>query len=184
MGRTNGRERTLSAALGLFLERGFHAATTQELADAAGVAKSLLHYHFDGKAAILRELVEPFLAALSAALAQVGADEPPIDDVLGRYVDVLLAFRGQVRLLNADVSSREVEDLGTRYDDLQEQWRGLLSDDEMLSTAVIGALTRPFVHSDIGNLAARRDDLVAVGLAALGAVSAPGERRQAAYQSR
>jgi AcrR family transcriptional regulator len=54
--RTNARERIVEAALRLFSERGTTGVSVREVADAAGVTVPGLYYHFDSKAALIREV--------------------------------------------------------------------------------------------------------------------------------
>lgn len=170
--RIGGRERVRAAALELFLEHGFEATSMQQIADRAEVAKSLLHYHFDGKVALLTELVEPFLEASERAVAELWASGAPLEEVLSRYLDVVLAHRDEVSLLNVDVSSREHAGLGSRYDQVQAAWRRLVSDDDVLATATLGALTRPVVHGAEPDLHRRHDDLVTAAVALVGSSGA------------
>jgi len=53
MGTKDTREKILEAALALFRERGFEAATMREIAAKAGVATGLAYYYFDSKDAIV-----------------------------------------------------------------------------------------------------------------------------------
>jgi AcrR family transcriptional regulator len=43
------RDLILDVAENLFAERGFHGVSVREVADAAGVRQSLVHYHFSNK---------------------------------------------------------------------------------------------------------------------------------------
>ena len=47
------RARILQAALAVFRESGFHAATMREIAASAGVALGAAYYYFDSKNAIV-----------------------------------------------------------------------------------------------------------------------------------
>jgi AcrR family transcriptional regulator len=60
------RARILDAARALFAERGYAGASMRDLAEALGMTKAALYYHFPGKADILLALVEPLLAELDA----------------------------------------------------------------------------------------------------------------------
>ncbi|MBD3369048.1 TetR family transcriptional regulator [Candidatus Fermentibacteria bacterium] len=55
--RMNGRERILDAAEKLFEEKGFDGSSIREVAERAGVAKSLLYHHFSSKRDLWREVV-------------------------------------------------------------------------------------------------------------------------------
>jgi AcrR family transcriptional regulator len=60
------RGRILDAARGLFADRGYAGTSMRDLAEALGITKAALYYHFPGKAEILLALVEPVLDELEA----------------------------------------------------------------------------------------------------------------------
>lgn len=59
---TRGRARLLGAihqaAVEVFAREGFHGATTQAIADAAGISKAQLHYYIDSKEDLYREILQ------------------------------------------------------------------------------------------------------------------------------
>lgn len=54
----DGRERILDAAEAAFAADGFAGASMKAIADAAGVASGLLHYHFDGKEGLYAAVID------------------------------------------------------------------------------------------------------------------------------
>ncbi len=52
------RDAIVAAAAGLFQERGFAATSMQEIADAVGLTRPALYYHFRNKEEVLESLVE------------------------------------------------------------------------------------------------------------------------------
>jgi len=58
------KERILDVAEGIFAEKGFAGARTQEIADAANVDKKLLFYYFDSKTGLYRAVIERFLEGI------------------------------------------------------------------------------------------------------------------------
>lgn len=60
------REEIVAALLRVLAERGWAAATTAEIARAAGLAPGLVHYYFASKQEILLALVERLTATLEA----------------------------------------------------------------------------------------------------------------------
>jgi AcrR family transcriptional regulator len=54
----SGPGRLLSAALNLWVERGYEAVGVQEICDAAQVTKPTLYHYFGSKAGLLRAIVE------------------------------------------------------------------------------------------------------------------------------
>src|SRR4051794_18802435 len=67
-----GRARMLQAARTAFVERGFAAASMQEIADEVGVTKASLYYHFRDKEALFGEAfveeMERICAGIGGAL--------------------------------------------------------------------------------------------------------------------
>ncbi len=57
------RERLLSAAVGLFTQKGYSATTVREIVEAAGVTKPILYYYFGNKEGIYQHLIEEGHAA-------------------------------------------------------------------------------------------------------------------------
>jgi AcrR family transcriptional regulator len=71
------REAILQAAAAVFAEHGFAAATTDAIAQAAGVSKGGLYWHFSSKdailAALLRSIFDEELVLLQTALGTDGS---------------------------------------------------------------------------------------------------------------
>src|SRR5690242_6886783 len=63
----------LDAALKLFVEKGFAATRSEEVARAAGVSKGTLYLYFPSKEELLKAVIQHFLADQIAAGAQEAA---------------------------------------------------------------------------------------------------------------
>ncbi len=87
------KARILAAAHEVFLEHGTARATTQAIADRAGVNKALIHYYFRTKQTLAREV---FFAAHGQLWPQVFATladpQLPLADKIRQVVAVQLAF--------------------------------------------------------------------------------------------
>jgi len=70
---SDGRKRVLREAHALFLERGFAEVSMQQIADAAGLTKASLYYHFRDKEELFAQVVchqgEQMIARIRAELA-------------------------------------------------------------------------------------------------------------------
>jgi TetR/AcrR family transcriptional regulator len=64
------RHRLLRAAVGIFDRKGYTAASVREIAEAAGVAKPALYYHFGSKEGLLLAILEAALSELTAAMSR------------------------------------------------------------------------------------------------------------------
>ena len=66
--RTDTRERIVTAASGLFAERGFAGTSIRDISDALGLTKAALYYHFASKEEILRAIVDQPISAIRGVL--------------------------------------------------------------------------------------------------------------------
>jgi AcrR family transcriptional regulator len=62
------RSQLREVALEIFAERGFHATSMDDIAEAAGVTKPVLYQHFPSKRALYRELLDDVDARLTERL--------------------------------------------------------------------------------------------------------------------
>lgn len=91
------RQRILEAAEAAFAAKGFDGANMREIAQAAGVNKFMLYYHFENKEALFLEVLEanfkPFFQQLAAILTRNSSLEEAIADIYDLYAK-LFAVRG------------------------------------------------------------------------------------------
>lgn len=73
--RSSARQRIVTAAKSQFAATGFDGASTRQIADSAGVAQSLLLYHFNSKDAIWRAVMD----AIFEDAAQLATSEPDVE---------------------------------------------------------------------------------------------------------
>jgi AcrR family transcriptional regulator len=71
------REQLLGVARTLFAERGFEAATVEEIADRAGVSKPVVYEHFGGKEGIYAVVVDREVRALTDRITSALDAEHP-----------------------------------------------------------------------------------------------------------
>jgi AcrR family transcriptional regulator len=77
------RAEILRVALELFTRKGFEGTSIRDIAEALGVTKSSLYYHFANKEAIIRALLEDRRAELDELLAWIDR-QPPGPDLVRR----------------------------------------------------------------------------------------------------
>ncbi len=103
----------LELVVGVFNERGYEAASMEDLAKASGLTKSTFYHHVRGKEELLRMAVHRALEALSVALDDIGdGDGGPVEQLevaIRRTTDVLLAELPYVTLLLRVRGNTEVE---------------------------------------------------------------------------
>lgn len=76
------RHQILDAAIRVWVERGFHQATVEEIARASGLAKGTLYLYFPNKEAILQAVLERYsLLPDATALASDLRDADPVEAI-------------------------------------------------------------------------------------------------------
>lgn len=68
------RNELLAAALAVFAERGFHAATLDEVASRAGYTTGAIYWHFGGKDELFLAAFDEYAATRVQELAEIRAD--------------------------------------------------------------------------------------------------------------
>ena len=129
--RGDARERLLSAAARLFAERGYRAASVDDVAAAAGFSKGAVYWHFGSKEELLHTLIEERLRDRTQAM--LDRVEGPTEEDTGmevgdRYME-LLSEDPDLVLLATEYWSLAVRDpkLRRRYAERQAQRRDALA---------------------------------------------------------
>jgi AcrR family transcriptional regulator len=172
--RTDTRARIMSAALELFIHKGFAATTTRELAEQLGFTKAALYYHFRTKDDLLEALVTPAFIALREILDSV-PDRPNDSQrhqLLASYIDLTIGSSQLVQAFASDPSMSRRPVLRANWTMFQE-----LSA-KLAGASHPGAAARTRVRFALGGIHAalrgldRADDLGAVQEATLEAATA------------
>lgn len=79
------RVEILAAARAVFGSRGYHSATTREIAAAAGISEALLYQHFSGKQELFEAVVQGCAADLEARLRAAVELPDPLAQALTTY---------------------------------------------------------------------------------------------------
>lgn len=84
-----------AAAAAEFSREGYDGASVDRIAQAAGLTKAMVYYHFDGKLALYRAVVRDMLAAFGAAASAIaaGSDAPPRK--VERFIETLALLRDE-----------------------------------------------------------------------------------------
>jgi AcrR family transcriptional regulator len=90
-------------AVELFAERGFHATSMDDLAEAAGVTKPVLYQHFPSKRALYRELLDDVDTRLTdrivGATTRATSGRERVQDGFAAYFRFVATDRAAFRLL-------------------------------------------------------------------------------------
>lgn len=103
------REKTdaiLCAALDVFSTQGFHGATLDQIAEAAGISKPNLLYYFASKESVHRMLLERQLDSWLEPLRRLDPDGDPVEEISGyirRKLDMARAHPRESRLFAREI---------------------------------------------------------------------------------
>jgi TetR/AcrR family transcriptional repressor of nem operon len=82
---TGTAERILDVAEALVQSRGFNGFSYADVAEALGISKAALHYHFPGKGELGEALIERYAGRFNEALAAIDRDAPDTPSKLHAY---------------------------------------------------------------------------------------------------
>lgn len=129
------RRRLLEAAVQIFDRKGYAAASVREIADAAGVTKPVLYYHFGSKegllVTVLTQALHDFQATLDTGLSRTGTAR---ERLIQMCEDIYRMFEKHVPVVRvAHAVFLGPRDLAPRFD--------LLAFERQLRLAVVGIIT-------------------------------------------
>jgi AcrR family transcriptional regulator len=76
----------------LFFQKGFLNATTQEIADEAGVNRALIHYYFRSRELMLETLLDETLQEKRDRVRSVLTSDLPFREKIAHYIDTIVDY--------------------------------------------------------------------------------------------
>lgn len=146
--------RILTAALDLFVERGFHNVSVHDVQKQANVSIGSIYNHFGGKEGIAKALYHHLVKEFEEMMADIIADEPTIRRRCNRVIAQLFEYTETRRNIIAFV-------LHTRH-------REFLSDEPPLCTVAAFQSLREIVQQGMEQGEIRRGDIQIVTAAVFG----------------
>jgi AcrR family transcriptional regulator len=127
------RERLLEAAAKVFAERGYQAASVDEIAAAAGLSKGAVYWNFSSKDELFHALLEERIDRQIEETAEILRSAPtdrPIDPEVANRWEALPGRERELMLLSQEHWARAVRDpeLRSRYAERQARLRDVLAD--------------------------------------------------------
>jgi Transcriptional regulator len=119
------RERILQTATVQFLERGYDGVSMREIAEACGITKAALYYHFTGKAELLAEIftesLDQMAELVESGRTRSGTVEERIRWVIGGIFALPTEQRAIIRLASHDtgrLNEADQKSVGKAYSEL------------------------------------------------------------------
>lgn len=84
------RDAIFQAAARLFSARGFDGVSVDDIADAAGVNKAMIYYHFADKLALFRTVVADMLSAVAERVSAIAGTPIGPSEKLDRFVETFV----------------------------------------------------------------------------------------------
>jgi AcrR family transcriptional regulator len=91
----------------VFLQKGFKQATTQEIADEAGVNKALLHYYFRTKESLYLAIFASVVKSKMPSMAGILIARQPVAETISRFISAYF----ELLSANLDMASFLIMDL-------------------------------------------------------------------------
>lgn len=85
-------EKILEAAKNVFLQKGMDGARMQEIADEAGINKSLLHYYFKDKETLFSAVFSEAVRQIMPAMAFVMGSDRPLMEKIPDFFKIHMGF--------------------------------------------------------------------------------------------
>jgi AcrR family transcriptional regulator len=122
------REAILAAAEEVFARRGYHGASLDDIAQAAGISKALIYEHFTSKRELHASLVNAHVTEIFRRLEANAETGTSGEERLRGGIDAFLSFveehRGAWRALFRDAADPEVADI---IDGIQTQGTAMIA---------------------------------------------------------
>ena len=90
---TDTRDLVFAAAANAFSTHGFDGVSVDAIAQAAGVNKAMIYYHFEGKLELYRAVVRDMLSAVGSAAAAIAASADAPEKKIECYIQTLAVMR-------------------------------------------------------------------------------------------
>jgi TetR/AcrR family transcriptional regulator len=110
------RDRVFAAAAAEFASRGFAGANMDRIARAARLNKAMIYYHFAGKTALYRAILNDMFGAVRSAVTAVAASDRGPDDKIRDYI-AAIAREAEARPHFPPIWLREIAEGGAHVDE-------------------------------------------------------------------
>lgn len=101
MEKTDAEIRILEAARQTFLKKGWDATSMSDIAKAAGISRTSLHYYFRTKENLFREIFRTLVDNFMPQLGKIVRGDAPVGEKVARFIDSYIDVLASVENLPA-----------------------------------------------------------------------------------
>jgi AcrR family transcriptional regulator len=107
------REKILAAAVHLFAEYGYHAATMRDIARMAGIQAASIYYHYASKQALLVEIMDTHMQRLDAKLEHIvgkqGTVQQRLYEAIANHIHLHTTYKSEFFIVDTEIRALEDE---------------------------------------------------------------------------
>lgn len=107
------REKILAAAVQLFAEYGYHAATMRDIARVTGIQAASIYYHYANKQALLVEVMETHMRNLNSNLERIAQQPVSIQQrlhqAIANHIHLHTTFKSEFFIIDTEIRALEGE---------------------------------------------------------------------------
>ena len=123
------RERILAAAVQLFAQYGYHAATMRDIARISGIQAASIYYHYASKQALLIEIMDTHMHNLNANLQRIMQETTTIEqrlhEAIANHIRLHTTYKAEFFIIDTEIRALEEEQRGVILP-LRDQYEMLL----------------------------------------------------------
>jgi AcrR family transcriptional regulator len=123
------RERILAAAVQLFAQYGYHAATMRDIARISGIQAASIYHYYPSKQALLVEIMDTHMHNLNANLQRIVQECLPIEqrlhEAIANHIRLHTTYKAEFFIIDTEIRALEEEQRGTILA-LRDQYERLL----------------------------------------------------------
>ncbi len=107
------REKILAAAVQLFAEYGYHAATMRDIARVTGIQAASIYYHYANKQALLVEIMDTHMRHLNETLEQILQQRSPVSErlyeAIANHIRLHTTYKPEFFIIDTEIRALEGE---------------------------------------------------------------------------
>jgi AcrR family transcriptional regulator len=107
------RERILAAAVQLFAQYGYHAATMRDIARISGIQAASIYYHYASKQALLVEIMDTHMRNLNASLRRIAQESSSIEqrlhEAIANHIRLHTTYKAEFFIIDTEIRALEEE---------------------------------------------------------------------------